>query len=109
MENVQAAIVNGINKDFNLQLEENTEAASLLVMLAQIINEMILNDFERLVSLLYRIDVNEKKLKAILSQQTNTEAGKIIAALIIERQSEKIKSRMSTLNKKNDISDDEKW
>jgi hypothetical protein len=109
MENIQAAIVNGINKDLNLQLEENTEAASLLIMLSQIINEMILKDFERLVSLLYRIDVNEKKLKAILSQQTNTEAGKIIAALIIERQSEKIKSRESTFKKESDISDDEKW
>lgn len=109
MENTQAAIVNGINKDFNLQLEENTEAASLLIMLSQIINEMILNDFERLVNLLYRIDVNEKKLKAILSQQTNTEAGKIIAALIIERQSEKIKSRESTFKKESDISDEEKW
>lgn len=109
MENTQAAIVNGINKDFNLQLEENTEAASLLIMLSQIINEMILKDFERLVNLLYRIDVNEKKLKAILSQQTNTEAGKIIAALIIERQSEKIKSRESTYKKESDISDEEKW
>jgi hypothetical protein len=109
MENIQAAIVNGINKDFNLQLEENTEAASLLIMLSQIINEMILKDFERLVNLLYRIDVNEKKLKAILSQQTNTEAGKIIAALIIERQSEKIKSRESTYKKESDISDEEKW
>jgi len=109
MENIQAAIVNGINKDFNLQLEENTEASSLLVMLAQIINEMILKDFERLVNLLYRIDVNEKKLKSILSQQTNTEAGKIIAALIIERQSEKIKSRESTFKKESGISDEEKW
>ena len=52
---------------------------------------MILTNFESLVQLLYRIDVSEMKLKSILKEQPNEDAGKIIALLIIERQIKKIK------------------
>lgn len=57
------------------------------------LNFLLLNDFERLVSLLYRIDVNEQKIKALLLFQPGTDAAHIIATAIIERQIEKIKTR----------------
>jgi hypothetical protein len=65
----------------------------LIAMLAVHINELLQTNFEQLVNLLYRIDVSEKKLKQLLSDFPKEDAGTIIAALIVERQLEKINSR----------------
>jgi hypothetical protein len=58
--------------------------------LSEEINKMILTNFESLVQLLYRIDVSEMKLKTLLKEMPEEDAGKIIARLIIERQIQKI-------------------
>ena len=63
----------------------------LIQQLADYINQLILVNFERLVQLLYRIDVSEAKLKYLLKENPNEDAGRIIALLIIERQIQKIK------------------
>ena len=55
------------------------------------INQMILTNFEALVQLLYRIDVSEIKLKTLLKENPDQDAGKIIALLMIERQIQKLK------------------
>lgn len=49
------------------------------------INDCINHDFNKLVQLLYRIDVSEQKLKTILQSHPNEDAAKLIAAVIIER------------------------
>ncbi len=49
------------------------------------INDCIQHDFNKLVQLLYRIDVSEEKLKYILQLNPNEDAAKLIAAFIIER------------------------
>lgn len=49
------------------------------------INECIQHDFNKLVQLLYRIDVSEEKLNYILQLNPNEDAAKLIAAVIIER------------------------
>ena len=72
------------------------------------INQLVANDFQRLISIFYRMDINEAKLKQQLSDHPETEAGIIIADLMIERQLQKIKSRKET-RKDNNIPDDEKW
>jgi hypothetical protein len=63
----------------------------IIQQLADYINQLILVNFERLVQLLYRIDVSEAKLKYLLKENPNEDAGRIIALLIIERQIQKIK------------------
>jgi len=63
----------------------------LIQQLADYINQLILVNFERLVQLLYRIDVSEAKLKYLLKENPAEDAGRIIALLIIERQIQKIK------------------
>lgn len=57
------------------------------------INELINTDFEKLVQLLYRVDVDESKLKRILQENAGTDAGKLIALLLIERQQQKLQSK----------------
>ncbi len=49
------------------------------------INDCINHDFNKLVQLLYRIDVSEQKLKTILQSHPNEDAAKLIATVIIER------------------------
>lgn len=72
------------------------------------INELIQKDFATLMSVLYRIDVNEEKLKSHLISQPGTDAAILITQLIIERQKEKLKSK--DINKTfGDIPEDEKW
>ena len=58
--------------------------------LTGIIQELINNDFTSLVQLLYRIDVDEKKLKQLLKQHAGSDSASIIADLIISRQLQKI-------------------
>lgn len=63
------------------------------VKLVSFINDLITQDFNALVQLLYRIDVNEKKLKELLTQNENADSAVIIADLIIMRQLQKIESK----------------
>jgi len=67
--------------------------APLRQKLTELINELIQRDFNSLIQLLYRIDVNERKLKQLLKDSPHTDAAELIAELIIERQLQKIESR----------------
>ncbi|MBS1933428.1 MAG: hypothetical protein JST96_05460 [Bacteroidetes bacterium] len=97
-----------LRKDMQLELADNISLEEIKEQLAGYVNDLISNDFEKLVSLLYRVDVSEKKLKKMLNENKNTDAGKIIAELIIERQAQKIKTR-NEYKKRDDVSDEEKW
>lgn len=79
------------------------------IFLAEKINALIKNDLNFLLQILYRIDVNEARLKLVLKENPREDAGKIIAALLIERQLQKINTRQR-FNKQDDhFSDEEKW
>lgn len=67
--------------------------AALLETLSAYINQLINEDFSKLINLLYRVDVNEDKLKMLLKNSVNEDAGSIIANLILERQASKIRNR----------------
>ncbi len=73
--------------------QPGSDAVSILEeQLAAQINYLIEKDFNRLLNLLYRIDVSEDKIKKALLDNTDP-AGQVIAQLIIERQLQKIASR----------------
>ena len=73
------------------------------------INQLISRDFAKLVYLLYAVDVSEKKLKQLLAEHPNEDAGKLIALLILERQEQKKKSREQFKQNEQDIPDEDKW
>ena len=77
--------------EINLQSLEKLDSANL----ESTINELIKNDFSRLVQILYRIDVSEAKLKTILQSHPNEDAGKLIAQVIVERLAATKKTRES--------------
>ena len=77
-------------------------------LLAGKINELLTTDFQKLIAILYRVDVSEDKLKKLLQQNPTADAGLIIADLMIERQLQKSKSKKET-KMNTDIPDDERW
>ena len=87
---------------------ENISFDLLKKRLSSHINFLIQSDFQKLVSILYRVDVNESKLKHLLKENQGFDAANIITDLIIERELQKIRSRQEYRNNEN-ISDDEKW
>ncbi len=78
-------------------------------LLSERINELIDTNFQKLVSILYRMDISESKLKQLLADNPGTDAGLIIADLMIQRQEEKIRTRQHFSKRDENISDEEKW
>lgn len=74
--------------------------------LETLINDLIKEDFSKLVQLLYRIDVSEEKLKNLLKEHPNEDAGKLIAQIVIERLAASKKARESFSTKSSSIEDD---
>lgn len=66
--------------------------------LATYINVLIKEDFSKLVHLLYRVDVNEEKLKRCLKENPDQDAGMIIAEMLINRQRVKMEGRRGSDN-----------
>jgi hypothetical protein len=81
-----------LNNAYGLDLPETATIEMLERVLAERINTMITADFNRLISLLYRIDVSETKLKQLLKENAGSDAGLLIARLILERQWQKIET-----------------
>lgn len=100
-------LVTHINQSLNTSIDA-TSLEELRKKLSAYINQLINTDFEKLISLLYRIDVNETKLRNLLATSAGRDAAQLIADLIIERQLQKIESRKNS-KPQDDIPEDERW
>ena len=98
-----------LNKELSLQFSEKLAIDELEHQLADHINLLINTDFEKLIYYLYRIDVNEAKMKQLLRQQGGENAATLIARLIIDRQLQKIKSRAEHRSGTIDDESAERW
>jgi hypothetical protein len=78
----------------------------LLEKWGQYFNSLIENDFHQLISLLYRIDVSEHKLRRMLRENPSENAGKMIASLMVERLLQKIRSREEHRAKRDTMTED---
>ncbi len=88
-----AVLLYDLNTSYGLELPETATMEALQAVLAERINAMINKDFNALVQLLYRIDVNEAKLRLVLRDNQASDSGQLIARLILERQWQKILTR----------------
>ncbi|HRF27210.1 MAG TPA: hypothetical protein PKW54_07705 [Ferruginibacter sp.] len=77
--------------------------------LATYVNGLIQTDFEQLVRILYRMDVSEPKLKQLLKEHPEDDAGKLIASMMIERQVQKIQTRKMFNNEEPNTFNEERW
>ena len=108
MTPIHTDLIPVINDSLEISLPDNISLEDLKEKLALHINHLINHDFDKLVSLLYRIDVNENKMRNVLDNKEGENAPLLIAELIIERQLQKIKSRKDSKSH-TDIPDDERW
>ena len=93
-------IIKFVEKDFliseNYSLVPSTDIDSLNEFREYLAKELriLLDDkFDALVNILYRIDINEKKLNQLFSGKNRDAIPAVLADLIIERQLQKIKLR----------------
>ncbi len=103
-------LIPAINNEMGVQLAPQLSFEEMKIALQAIISKMIADDFQQLVNTLYRIDVNERKLKYLLQENVGADAAVIITDLIIERQLEKIASRRQFNQQRDDsLPEEEKW
>ena len=98
-----------LEKETGLVFAPSSSMDALQAALAEHINDLIINNFEKLIFLLYRIDINEKSIKHLLQKTANSTAGETIAKAIIDRQMEKIGLRKDHTPPTDIASEDEKW
>jgi hypothetical protein len=108
MSQIYTELVSSINQSLDIFLPDVFSKDELKIKLTAHINHLINHDFEKLIYYLYRIDVDEHKMRRLLNQREGENAAGLIADLIIERQIQKMESRRKH-SRKEDIPDDEKW
>jgi hypothetical protein len=86
-------LIADLNRAYGWELAPVRAEEALEAALAEKINVLIQRDFDQLLQLLYRIDINEQRLRRLLVENEGDDAGKIIARLIMERQWQKMESR----------------
>lgn len=97
---VQTELIHIINTELNTELPQIISKENLLQRLSEFINHLIQTNFQLLVLILYKVDVNENKLRQLLQKDSEEDAATIIARLIIERETQKIYSRNLFRHKK---------
>ena len=103
----QVEILGEVAKSLGITINDNLSLARQVLI--DRINELLQHDFNKLVSILYRVDVSDQKLQSLLQQHSGQDAAGIIADLLIERQIQKIKSRKEFRHRDDTISEDDKW
>lgn len=86
-----------IQKDFRLEEPSNNLASSsleeVLKYLEQVISYLLDNDFERLLQIMYRIDIDENRFKQVIHDDKPGEIARKLARLVLDRELSKVRSR----------------
>ncbi|HET9826617.1 MAG TPA: hypothetical protein VFP87_14855, partial [Chitinophagaceae bacterium] len=80
MERIESKIISELSSSLELDLAVTKSMEELRSALADYINDLINRDFNKLVALLYKIDISEKSLKSKLEEK-GTDAAPIIAEM----------------------------
>lgn len=89
-----------LNQSFEIQTDDKTTYDEQFNKLVLWVEHLIDRDFNRLLSILYRIDVSEQKIKTALIENKGQNPGVIIATLMLEREIQKRKFREMFSKKK---------
>ena len=104
----RSVLIKDLNRSYGWELADSLTLDQLEELLAETLNGWIRSDFNKLVQLLYRIDISETRLRSLLEENTESDTGLLIARLILERQWQKIQTRRS-FKPGDTISDEERW
>lgn len=83
--------------------------ANWKIRLIEEIRYLLEHDFHKLISLLYRMDVSEGKLRGWLQENPSSDAAELIAALMIERAAQRQQTKESFKQPKPEDDQEEKW
>src|ERR1700722_2642534 len=88
-------LIEDLNRAYGWELDPTPVDApeALEALLAEKVNALIEGNFDQLLQLLYRIDINEYRLRRLLLENEGEDAGKIIPRLIVQRHWQTMKSR----------------
>ena len=94
---IQSFIKNELQQDVQALAQTDSKETFRLLRLALIaaVRELVKNNMEKLVGILYRIDVSEAKLQHALAERGSVLPEEVIADLIIDRQVQKLRTRKS--------------
>jgi len=82
--------------DFQINPEENPEHKNfkdVIVWLQKEIQYLLDNNFEKLLNIMYRIDIGEDRFREALSNQRSKDISYELAELVVERELQKVRSR----------------
>lgn len=79
------------------------------IRLIEEIRYLLENDFHKLVSILYRMDVSEGKLRGLLQQNPEQDAAVLLAGLMVERAVQRQKTKEEFRQKKSENDTEESW
>lgn len=98
-----------VQKDFEVEsIPKNVTEEELLAYLGQVVYQWIDSNMEHLFYVLYRLDINEKKVSLALDPTALVAPHKAIAQLILDREKQKAKSRIE-YNKKSEEVEGDGW
>ena len=107
MNEIPQSILNSISTTFDMPVEKWRDE-EIVFQLAKVVEDLLEHDFPRLINILYCLDVDEEQIKKELNLNPDSNAGLLIANLVIARQFQKIETRRN-YSRKDDIPDSEKW
>ena len=107
MNQNEPKIISEISSSLEIDLTSKASNDEIRSALTDRINYLITHDFNKLLAILYRIDINEKLLRTKLETEEK-DAGAVIADMIIERQIQKLKTKQEFRPDQN-ISGEDKW
>ena len=105
----ETGLTMAMQHEWGLELRPGSSLEEIRSVLSAHISDLIDHDPNRLVSLLYRIDVNEHKLKQLLAARTGTDSALLIADLVLERQLQKLSTRRASRSEEDDHTGEERW
>lgn len=108
LDDIKQLLTTTLNVDGHLLTVYQSDE-EILLWLSKYIDQLISSDFDALLLLLYRIDVSEERVKAMLAETKGQDSARTIAALIIERQHQKLYWRNKFKNVPVQLDDEERW
>jgi len=96
VEELEQAIIPLVDEYTNVSFKAFEDLRNWLI---EQVADLIDRDFEHLLRILYLIDVNEMRVRKLISENEGDNAAVIIADLILERQAQKIRSRKKYIPK----------
>lgn len=105
-DNILNDTASALQSTWGLQKVDLVSEEALLQMLAQKITEILQQGPEAFFQLMYRLDISEKKLNAVIGE---VDAAERIARLVYDRQLGKIQSRQTNRQHPDNIDPDLEW